>query len=105
MKEEELFVQIRKELCNQDKNISSGKMMHAEAIIYQGNVFAFFSKEKKMVFKLGKAYDTSSDEVELTPFNPFKNKGPLAGWFELPYTSHKEWLKMAKESLARIKSE
>lgn len=79
--------------------------MSSPAIHYKGKVFAFFSRKKRMVFKLGKAYPMGSLPYPLEEFNPFKTKGPLTGWYELAYTDKKAWEEMTHLALGIIKNE
>lgn len=99
----QLFEEIRTRLVNQEDLVSEGKMMSTEAIKYDGNVFAFISNNGNMVFKFGKDFDPESQDFESIPFNPFKNKGPLAGWFEVSYLQHELWESLTKEALSIIK--
>lgn len=99
----QLFEEIRTRLVNQEDLVSEGKMMSTQAIKYDGNVFAFISKNGNMVFKFGKDFDPESQDFECIPFNPFKNKGPLAGWFEVSYSQHELWESLTKEALSIIK--
>lgn len=89
--EQEYFQQLRDKFLQQNLNAEEGNMMRAPALSYKGKVFAFFSKDNKMVFKLGKGFDQKNDTIPIREFNPFKNKGPLSGWFEVEYTYHQEW--------------
>ncbi|WP_394747965.1 hypothetical protein [Spongiimicrobium salis] len=83
----EQFEEIRRGFCKQHLEVDEGKMMHAPAIVYQGKVFAFLSRKNEMVFKLGEAYPIEKLEVAATVFNPFKNKGPLPGWYSVPFNA------------------
>lgn len=74
-----LFEQIRDTVSAEFSSIKPGKMMSSDAILFEDKVFAFLSKKNKMVFKLGKDFDIREFDFEVSPFNPFKNKGPLAG--------------------------
>lgn len=103
--EEQLFNEIRDRFCLKDTKIESGKMMISEAITYNGKVFAFFSQKKRMVFKLGKDFDPDSFGIEIRVFNPFKNRAPLNGWFEVPFTEKEQWEPLGKKALAQLKSE
>ncbi len=98
-----LFEQIRAKLIQEERLVTSGKMMSTEAIKYDGNVFAFISKNGNMVFKFGKSFDPESQDFESIPFNPFKNKGPLAGWFEVSFSQHELWESLTLEALTAIK--
>ncbi|WP_165586790.1 hypothetical protein [Neotamlana sedimentorum] len=88
-----------------DSSVKAGKMMSSEAITYMGKVFAFFSRKKKMVFKLGKDFDPDSFGIEIAVFNPFKNRTPLNGWFEVPFTEKEQWEPLTKKALTLLKSE
>ncbi|MFY0687189.1 MAG: hypothetical protein JXQ90_08495 [Cyclobacteriaceae bacterium] len=99
------FDQIRDNLCQGDSQIQAGKMMSSEAIVYKQKVFAFFSRNHQMVFKLGKNYIPQDEHSEIHVFSPFKNKRPLTGWFEVPYELKDLWLSMAIQALEKIKAE
>ena len=98
-----LFEEIRTRLVTKENLVTTGKMMSTEAIKYNGNVFAFLSKNGNMVFKFGKDFNPEDHEFESIPFNPFKNKGPLSGWFEVSYSHHELWESLTEESLSIIK--
>ncbi|MEM9078505.1 MAG: hypothetical protein AAGC43_15795 [Bacteroidota bacterium] len=78
--------------------VTEGKMMSSPAIHFNKKVFAFFSKKNKMVFKLGTTL-TSISGAELVEFNPFKNKGPLTGWYEADYVDHAIWEELTEMAL------
>nr|WP_299343280.1 hypothetical protein [Allomuricauda sp.] len=99
----EKFQEIRKHFCQEFLGATEGKMMSSPAIHYNNKVFAFFSRKKKMVFKLGKGFPLDSLDVELVEFNPFKNKGPLPGWYELGFEHHESWEKLTKLALDETK--
>lgn len=103
--EEQYFNEIRDKYCLKAAEIEKGKMMSSEAIIYQNKVFAFFSRDKKMVFKLGKAFDPNSLDFEIKVFNPFKKRAPLNGWFETAYSNKEHWLPLTDRALAVLKKE
>ena len=100
--EQETFDKIRKALVLSEGGVSEGKMMSSPAIQYEGHVFAFFFRTKKMVFKMGKEFVPNIDEM--TPFNPFKNKSPLTGWFEIPFEHKDLWFAYTKNALKMIKN-
>lgn len=79
-------------------------MMSSPAIHWNGKVFAFFSRKKKMVFKLGKNFDITGSSEPLSEFNPFKNKGPLSGWYELDFEHHEKWAQFTELALHQMKS-
>ncbi len=101
--EKELFEQISAALIQQDPQVAAGKMMSSPAINFEGKVFAFFSRKNHMVFKMGKGYIPEFDEI--TPFNPFKKKGPLPGWFQIPFERKDLWSVYAEKALNLIKNE
>ncbi|WP_190810456.1 hypothetical protein [Flagellimonas sp. S3867] len=100
----EKFLEIRASFCIKYPEVTEGKMMSSPAIHYKKKVFAFFSRKHKMVFKLGKEYPLDELGVEVSEFNPFKNKKPLAGWFEVDFIHNKKWEMMASTALEQIKS-
>lgn len=103
--EEQYFNEIRTQFCSKSEEIEPGKMMSEEAIIYKRKVFAFFSKNKKMVVKLGKGFNPASTDIEMWVFNPFKKRAPLNGWFEIPYSEKDHWVPLTEQALDVIQSE
>lgn len=103
--EEQLFNEIRNHFCQRDSQINIGKMMSSEAITYRGKVFAFFSRKKKMVFKLGKDFDPDEYGLDITVFNPFTKRQPLYSWFEVPFSEKEQWEPLAQKALNQLKSE
>lgn len=100
----EKFENIKQKLISTEDGVHDGKMMRAPGIKYNGKVFSFFAKNGSMVFKLGKELNPETSKYPFIPFNPFKNKGPLAGWFELSADLQDQWEEIAYESLKHIKS-
>ncbi len=96
------FDEIRDKLCSKDKHMRPGKMMSSEALTYKGKVFAFLSR-KKMVFRFGKDFDPNGVDGEVTVFNPYINRPPLNGWFEVPLTEKELWIPMTENALELIK--
>ena len=101
----EAFQDIRNQYCLRYEKVTQGKMMSSPAIHYEGKVFAFFSRKKRMVFKLGKNYPWETLSYPLAEFSPFKTKGPLKGWYELAFTSKNSWEEMTQLALEIIKNE
>lgn len=97
--EQQLFVTIRNEFVEAHPHVEVGNMMGSPAITQNGKVFAFLSKKFLMVFKLGKEFDPETQDFEIQPFNPFKKKGPLAGWYEVPFSEKHLWKSLATEAL------
>ncbi len=98
-----IFERIRSQLIEEETLVTDGKMMSTQAIKYDGNVFAFISKNGNMVFKFGKSFDPEAQDFDSIPFNPFKNKGPLTGWFEVSFSQHELWESLTQEALTEIK--
>ncbi|MEM8846523.1 MAG: hypothetical protein AAGD17_05410 [Bacteroidota bacterium] len=94
----EKFDEIRQKLCLQYLKVTEGKMMSSPAIHFNKKVFAFFSRDNKMVFKLGTNLPSISG-VELVEFNPFRNKGLLTGWYETDYIHHATWKELTEMAL------
>lgn len=101
--EESLFNNICTDMCFQDPAVQPGKMMSSPAITYEGSVFAFFSRQKKMVFRLGKDFVAETVDFEIRVFNPFKKRPPLNGWFEVGYADSAAWSTLAARALALLK--
>ncbi|MEW2920682.1 hypothetical protein AB1A65_04385 [Muricauda sp. ANG21] len=100
----EKFNEIRELFCMKYADVTEGKMMSSEAIHYKNKVFAFFSRKKKMVFKLGKGYPIETAHVPLTEFSPFKTKKPLAGWYEVDFEHHDQWETLTQLALDLIQN-
>lgn len=94
----EKFDEIKQKLCIRYLEVTEGKMMSSPAIHFNKKVFAFFSRNNKMVFKLGKN-PALPKGIELYEFNPFKNKGPLTGWYEVDYIYKDSWEKLTELAL------
>ncbi len=97
-------MEIRELFCQKYPEVTEGKMMSSPAIHYNKKVFAFFSRKHKMVFKLGKDYPLDKLGVEVSKFNPFKKKKPLAGWYEVDFAHHQKWETLTIKALEQIKS-
>ncbi len=102
---EEKFNIIAEKLSAELNNVERGKMMASPGITYKTKVFAFYYKDQ-MVFRLGKGFDPKTVGVEEFNFlSPFKNKPPLAGWFEIPVKYEEKWEELAEIALGAIKAE
>lgn len=101
-KEEALFGKIVETLSGESRHVAPGKMMSSPGITHKGKVFAFYHK-KEMVFRLGKAFAPEKFKLkEWSLLNPFKNKPPLAGWFQVPSAERRKWEKLARQALAHM---
>ena len=100
---EQTFNRIVDEMTAELPDVTQGPMMSSPGIKYKGKVFAFLHKDE-MGFRLGK--HTDPNELGLTdwkPLNPFKNKGPLPGWFMVSTTHINEWDSLASYALDAMK--
>ncbi|MEM9717567.1 MAG: hypothetical protein AAF826_13720, partial [Pseudomonadota bacterium] len=65
-------------------DVDTGRMMSADALVYKGRVFAFFSTKGGRVglgCRLGRDYDFDSlDLVDWQHLAPFKTKPPMKDW-------------------------
>lgn len=98
------FEAIREQLSHEYQHVSSGKMMSSPAIHYERKVFAFFSLNEAMVFKLGKGYPVENLKVTTGIFSPFKSGKPLSGWYEISKADSKHWLAMSELALSIAKA-
>ena len=106
MDQEELqFNIIAEKLKSENNSISLGKMMSTPGIIYKNKVFAFYYN-KEMVFRLGKGFDLSPFEIENFSFlNPFRNKPPMTGWFQITFADHEKWEELARVAMQNLAKE
>jgi hypothetical protein len=101
-KEEKLFLKISKKLEKENRSVRPGKMMSSPGIKYKDKVFAFYHK-KQMVFRLGKGFDPNSFKIKkYSLLNPFKNKAPMSGWFEIPFSEQTKWEILARDALRNL---
>ncbi len=95
----QVFEELTAAYGARDPLVKAGKMMSSPAITWSGKVFIFLSRKNDIVFKLGKGFDpASSGCAGLVEFNPFKNKGPLRGWFACPAECGRLWLSLAEQA-------
>lgn len=103
--EEALYRTIAARLENDREDVTQGKMMSRPGVKYKGKVFAFFRKGQ-MVFKLGHDYDPKEDGIENWSYlNPFKNKPPMKGWYQIPFSHRDAWPGLAEKALATVAAE
>lgn len=100
----ENFKEIREQFCLKHPEVTEGKMMSSPAIHYKNKVFAFFSRQNKMVFKLGKDFPVEKHHAQLVEFSPFKSKKPLTGWYESDFEGFEIWNELTSISLRKIQS-
>ncbi|WP_020529390.1 hypothetical protein [Flexithrix dorotheae] len=95
-----LFEKITTDYSTKYPDVQPGKMMSSQAIKVKDKVFAFFSKNGDMVFRLGKDFDPDTSESKgIHVFNPFKNKGSLSGWFVVPEQEKRLWESYTHQAL------
>lgn len=98
-KEEKLFNKIADNLSKKHRIVARGKMMSAPGISYKKKFFAFYYK-KEITLKLGKDFEPKLHGIKKWKYlNPFKNKAPMKNWYQLPYSEHKKWEKLANLAL------
>ena len=101
---EQIFKSITESLC-QEEHVEEGTMMSSPGIQYKGKNFAFLWKEK-MVFRLGRDFDPSSEGIhKFELLNPFKNKPPLKDWFVIEKTSSDKWLFLTQIAYQKMLSD
>ncbi len=99
-KEEELFNKISVKLSKEYRSVKIGKCMSAPGISYKKKFFAFYYK-KEITLRLGKDFVPKNHGIKKWKYlNPFKNKGPMKNWFQLPYSEKKNWKKLTKQSMS-----
>src|SRR5713226_4897153 len=96
---ESLFKAIAAKLSGENDLVSLGRMMSSPGMRYRGKVFAFFYGGQ-MAFRLGKGFDPTTFEVRTyNLLNPFKRKGPMAGWYQVPSAEGDKWEALARHAL------
>ena len=98
-KEAALFEKIAAKVTEEHRDVAPGKMMSSPSIRYKNKVFAFYH-QKEMVFRLGKAFKPKNFKIKkFSLLSPFKNKPPMAGWFQIPFTENRKWENLARRAL------
>lgn len=98
-KEEKLFNKIVDNLSKKHRMVTRGKMMSAPGISYKKKFFTFYYK-KEIILKLGKDFVPKDHGIKKWKYlNPFKKKAPMKNWYQLPYSEHKKWKKLANLAL------
>ncbi len=78
--------------------------MNSPGIKYKDKVFAFFHNDE-MIFRLGKDFDPHKFGLrEVKLLNPFKNKGPLKGWFVVNRFEKEKWEDLTRKAFEYAKS-
>lgn len=103
--EEIIFRKIADQLAKENNSVNLGQMMSSPGIKFKNKVFAFYYN-KQMVFRLGKEFDPKPFQIKkYSLLSPFKNKPPLAGWFQIAFADQEKWEKLAKQALRLIAKE
>ena len=103
---EKCFLEIYERFPKSNPGAVQGKMMSSDALKVRDKVFCFFYEQKDaMCFKLGKDADPERPELATASLlNPFKSKGPLKGWFVVPFTEKAVYQALTEEAFERVGS-
>ena len=94
------FETLRNQLIENNHHLKAGKMLYAPAIKVDGEVFAFYTSNQEMVFRLGSNFNLSACGCSrIYVFNPFKNRSALDDWFAVPFTEKENWPRLALQAL------
>ena len=97
-----LFQAIAATLSAAHPEVRAGRMMSSPALTLGGKVFAFFHRDE-MAFRLGRDFDPGTFGVRRgAPLRPFKTKGPLLDWLQVPAEEAARWEALAREALRRM---
>lgn len=100
--EQILFEKISGTLSRENESISPGPMMSSPGIRYKNKVFAFYN-QSDMIFKLGVDFEPESMEIkDYSLLSPFKNKAPMAAWFQIPFSEAEKWEPLAKLAMGKM---
>jgi len=92
-------------LIKKHNGVAHGKMMSSPGLKYKKKVFAFYYNHE-MTFRLGKDFNLTALGIDkYSLFSPFKNKPPLAAWFNIPYEYQNQWEELAEVALNKLKTE
>lgn len=99
------FMSIVSNLTSTDDNIHLGKMMSAPGLKYKDKVFAFFTKEESMGFRLGDSFDIQKAGVKNPKqLSPFKTKPPLKNWWIVNKEEMSLWEQLTENALTYTKT-
>ncbi len=100
--EELFFTRIVETMAARHPHVAPGRMMSSPGLRYKNKVFAFYH-DGHMVFRLGRAFQPESMGLKnWTLLNPFKNKAPLADWFQVPFSEQEKWQALSEKALAAM---
>lgn len=104
-KEEEYFHIIAEKLSKEYRHAKIGKMMSAQGISYKKKFFAFYYKNE-ITLRLSKDFVPKDHGIkEWKYLNPFKKKGRMKNWYQLPYSEKKNWKKLAVQAMNSLSEE
>ena len=104
-KEEKYFHIISEKFSKEYSKVKIGKMMSAPGISYNKKFFAFYYKQQ-IVLKLGTDFVPKDYGIKKWAYlNPFKKKGPMKNWYQLPYSEKKNWKKLTKQAMSFLVEE
>ncbi len=104
-KEETFYLAISDKLTKKFDGVTHGKMMSSPGLKYKNKVFAFYYN-REMTFRLGKGFDLKGYGIDqYSLLSPFKNKPPLAAWFNIPYDYRDQWEHLAELALKKLQTE
>ena len=104
-KEEDYFHMIAEKLSKEYRLVKTGKMMSSPGISFKKKFFAFYYK-KEITLKLGKDFVPKEYGIKNWKYlNPFKKKGPMKNWYQLPYSEKKNWKKLSIQAMNFLSDE
>ncbi len=99
------FMSLVNKFTATDDNIFLGKMMNAPGLKYKDKVFAFFTKDNAMGFRLGEEFDIETSGIKNPRrLSPFKTKPPLKGWWIVNEDESKLWESLTENALNYTKT-
>lgn len=99
------FMSLVNKFTATDDNIFLGKMMSAPGLKYKDKVFAFFTKDNAMGFRLGEEFDIETSGIKKPRrLSPFKTKPPLKGWWIVNEDESKLWESLTENALNYTKT-
>ena len=104
-KAETLFMSLVNKVTTANEEVFLGKMMSAPGLKYKDKVFAFFTKEEAMGFRLGTDFNPEKAGLnKYRPLSPFKKKPPLKGWYIIDKEESNTWEHLTELALSYTKT-
>lgn len=99
------FISLVNKFSSADEDVYLGKMMSSPGLKYKDKVFAFFTKDEAMGFRLGENFDIKKASVQKhRPLSPFKKKPPLKGWYIIDKEESNTWEELTEHALSYTKT-